>query len=151
VPTVVGVLDLVIFNVSRFTPALAPQVVLFALVGIPGAVAAITTLLETQVGDALRGRVFAAFTVSAFTVAEAAAACSAPALAADLAPRFSVLTVLTAHGAGYVLAGRAFAALVRRTRPRFRRQRVVRLPLGAAAGMVDPDHGLVEYQRRWNG
>jgi MFS family permease len=142
VPTVItttilfGLIDVVIFNTPRVTSALAPQLVLFVLVGIPGAIglAAMMTLLQSAVGDGLRGRVFAAF-----TVAEAAAALVGTAIAANLADRFGVFTVLTAQGLGYVVAGLAFAAAVRASR----RRAVVRMPIGGVA--ADPS---VALQRR---
>jgi MFS family permease len=143
IPTVItttvlfGLIDVVIFNTPRVTSALAPQLVLFVLVGIPGAIglAAMMTLLQTSVGDALRGRVFAAV-----TVAEAGAALVGTALAANLADRFGVFTVLTAQGLGYVVAGLAFAIAVRPSR---RRAAVVRMPIGGVA--ADPS---VALQRR---
>jgi MFS family permease len=142
IPTVItttvlfGLIDVVIFNTPRVTSALAPQLVLFVLVGIPGAIglAAMMTLLQSSVGDGLRGRVFAAV-----TVAEAGAALVGTALAANLADRFGVFTVLTAQGLGYVVAGLAFAIA---TRPS-RRGAVVRMPIGGAT--ADP---RVALQRR---
>jgi MFS family permease len=142
VPTVItttvlfGLVDVVIFNTPRITSALAPQLVLFVLVGIPGAIglAAMMTLLQSAVGDSLRGRVFAAV-----GVVESGAALVGTALAASLADRFGVFTVLTAQGLGYVVAGLAFAAVVRPAR----RPALVHLPMGGVA--ADP---TVAYQRR---
>jgi MFS family permease len=141
IPTVItttvlfGLVDVVIFNTPRITSALAPQLVLFVLVGIPGAIglAAMMTLLQSAVGDWLRGRVFAAV-----GVAESGAALVGTALAASLADRFGVFTVLTAQGLGYVVAGLAFSAVVRPARPA-----LVHLPTGGVA--ADP---AVAYQRR---
>lgn len=151
VPTVVtgfalfGLIDVAIFNLPRFTPALAPQLVLFALVGIPGsmALAGAMTLLQTEVVDELRGRVFAAF-----GLLEAAASLVGALAAAGLTERLGVFTVLTAQGAGYLVAALAFAALVRSRRvgPRRGRGRIV-LPgrdLATAGASRDA------FQRRWN-
>jgi MFS family permease len=152
--TLFGVIDTVIFNLPRFTPALAPQLVLFALVGIPGtlALAGAMTLLQAEVGDALRGRVFAAF-----GVAQSAASLVGAAIAAGLTDRFGVFTVLTAQGLGYIVAAIAFAAIVGVPTavvraPRLRRRRaVVRAPIEGLPGQADPVLSMAAFQRRWNG
>jgi MFS family permease len=145
IPTVItttmlfGLVDVVIFNTPRITSALAPQLVLFVLVGIPGAIglAAMMTLLQSAVGDWLRGRVFAAV-----GVAESGAALVGTALSASLADRFGVFAVLTAQGLGYVVAGLAFAAVVRPAR----RPALAHLPTGGVT--ADP---TMAYQRRCRG
>jgi MFS family permease len=106
-----GAIDLVIFNYPRRSTGLAPEIALFVLVGMPGALmtAGVMTLLQTEVDDCHRGRVF-----SAAMVAESAAALVGAAFAATVTGTFGVVNVLTAQGAAYVLAGLAFAALVRR-------------------------------------
>ena len=105
-----GVVDLAIFNYPRLSAALAPEVIMFIIVGVPGALflAALMTLLQTEVADGHRGRVFA----TAMTV-EAGAALVGSAIAAGLTDRFGVINVLTAQGAAYVFAGLAFWLLVR--------------------------------------
>jgi MFS family permease len=58
-----GIIDLMIFNYSRFLPGVLPALVLFIIVGIP-VVALVTgfdTLLQTSVEDRFRGRVLGAF------------------------------------------------------------------------------------------
>jgi MFS family permease len=142
VPTVVaaftlfGVIDTVIFNLPRFTPALAPQLALFALVGIPGAfgIAAAMTLLQAEIADVLRGRVFAAF-----GVVQAGAALVGASVAATLTDRLGVLVVLTVQGLGYVVAALLFGRLVRSARSARRPRRRVVLPVArpsASAGMA---------------
>lgn len=61
-----GLIDLVIFNYSLFFPSFLIGVVLFILVGIPGAgsFASLMTLLQTSVSDEYRGRLFGAFTTT---------------------------------------------------------------------------------------
>jgi MFS family permease len=147
VPTVVagtmlfGLVDLVIFNLPRVTPALAPQLALFVLVGIPGAIslAAMMTLLQSAVEDGLRGRVFAAF-----GDAEAAASLVGTAVAASLADRFGVFTVLTAQGAGYVVAGLAFVLVVRAAN----RRKSTAVVLPGVHVTADPKFALAANQRR---
>lgn len=108
-----GVVDLVIFNYPRWFAALGPEIAFFVLVGLPGAmlIAGMMTLLQTEVDDARRGRVFATA-----MVAESAAALVGAALAASLTNALGVVNVLTVQGAAYVLAGLAFAALAPRSR-----------------------------------
>ena len=147
VPTVVtaftlfGLIDTVIFNLPRYTPALSPQLVLFALVGIPGAVgiAAAMTLLQSEIGDALRGRVFAAF-----SVVQAGAALLGASIAASLTERLGVIVVLTVQGLGYIVAAIAFGLLVRPPRPR---RRGVRLPASGPCATA----GMAGLQRQFNG
>lgn len=61
-----GLLDLLIFNYSLFYPGFLIGVVLFILVGIPGAgsFASLLSLLQTSVPDEYRGRLFGAFTTT---------------------------------------------------------------------------------------
>lgn len=107
---VFGLLDLAIFNYPVFFPGFALAIILFVLVGVPGAGAmtGITTMLQTAVGDAYRGRVFAVFgTVTALT------GMAGTALAGFLGDRVGVITVLNIQGFGYVLAGAVALLLLR--------------------------------------
>src|SRR6266540_2791037 len=109
---VFGLVDIVIFNYPRWYTEVWPGVALMAVVGVPGAVmlAAFMTILQTEVDDAFRGRVF-----SAAMVTQAGAMLAGTAIAATLTSRFGVIAVLTAQGAGYVLGGACFALLARRS------------------------------------
>ncbi len=61
-----GLIDLVIFNYSLFLPGFLLGVVLFMVVGIPGAgsFSSLMALLQTSVSDEYRGRMFGAFTTT---------------------------------------------------------------------------------------
>ena len=109
-----GTIDLLIFNYPRWFAEFGPVVVLFVLVGIPGAIAsaAYFTLLQTEVPDELRARVF-----SGLILLEGGAGLIGAALAAALTGKFGVINVLTAQGAAYVLSALAFVLVIRRTRP----------------------------------
>jgi len=123
-----GAVDLVIFNYPRWATAIGPELALFVLVGIPGAVliAGAMTLLQTEVADALRGRVFAVA-----GVLQAGGMLAGTGLAATLTDRVGVLTMLTIQGLGYVLAGIWFIASVR-----------VEAPAGLATEVTGHDHAL---------
>ncbi|GIH06580.1 MFS transporter [Rhizocola hellebori] len=106
-----GVIDVIIFNYPRWFEAFSPVVVLFVLVGIPSAImtAAAFTMLQTEVADGLRARVF-----SAILVVEALSSLIGATLAGTLTERFGVINVLTGQGAAYLLATFAFAWFLRR-------------------------------------
>ncbi|HCU52626.1 MAG TPA: MFS transporter, partial [Micromonosporaceae bacterium] len=108
-----GTIDLMIFNYPRWFAEFGPVVVLFVLVGVPGAIAtaAYFTLLQTEVPDELRARVF-----SGLILLEGGAGLVGAALAATLTGRFGVINVLTAQGAAYVLSALAFVLVLRRNR-----------------------------------
>ncbi len=61
-----GLIDLVIFNYSLFFPSFLLGILLFILVGVPGAggFASLISLLQTSVSDDFRGRLFGAFTTT---------------------------------------------------------------------------------------
>lgn len=103
-----GAVDLVIFNYPRWFTALTGEIALFVLVGIPGAVliAGAVTLLQTEVADAFRGRVFAVV-----GVVQSGAMLIGTAIAASVTASLGVITVLTIQGAGYVVAGVLFRLL----------------------------------------
>jgi predicted MFS family arabinose efflux permease len=109
-----GTIDLLIFNYPRWFEPFFPVVALFVLVGLPAAImtAAAFTLLQTEVADGLRARVF-----SAILVVEALGGLIGAVLAGTLTERFGVINVLTGQGAAYVLAALAFALFIRRTAP----------------------------------
>lgn len=108
-----GTIDLLIFNYPRWFAEFGPVVVLFVLVGVPGAIAtaAYFTLLQTEVPDELRARVF-----SGLILLEGGAGLIGAALAATLTGRFGVINVLTAQGAAYVLSALAFVLVLKRNR-----------------------------------
>jgi MFS family permease len=105
-----GFIDLMIFNYPRWYPEVWPGVALMALVGVPAAltIAGFMTILQTNVGDAYRARVF-----SAAMVIQAGSMLGGTAVAATLTDRLGVVTMLTAQGAGYVLSSLWFAYLTR--------------------------------------
>lgn len=98
---VFGLVDLAIFNYPRWDTTLWPVLVMFFLVGIPAGVgyAVMVTLLQIQTPDRLRGRVFAVI-----AVCQAVAGMLGATVAGLLGRTVSVLDLLTAQGAGYVLA-----------------------------------------------
>jgi hypothetical protein len=106
-----GLTDIAIFNYPRWYTGVWPGVALMVVVGVPGAVlmAAFMTIIQTDVHDAFRGRVF-----SAAIVIQSATMLAGTALAATLTDRLGVITMLTAQGAGYVLGGLCFALMIRR-------------------------------------
>jgi Na+/melibiose symporter-like transporter len=108
-----GLIDIVIFNYPRWLPEVWPGVALMALVGVPGALimAGFMTILQSEVGDAYRGRVF-----SAAMVVQSMAMLAGTGLAATLTDRLGVIPVLTAQGAGYAIGGVCFGLLARRAR-----------------------------------
>jgi MFS family permease len=106
-----GLGDLAIFNYPRWDTTLWPVVMMFLAIGIPAAVGypAMLTLLQIQSPDRLRGRVFAVL-----AVCQAAAAMLGAAVAGALGQTVSVVNLLTAQGAGYVLAGTLIRVLAGR-------------------------------------
>ena len=108
-----GLLDLAIFNYPAVLPGYLPAIILFALVGIPGVgfITGLTTLVQTTVADAYRGRVFgAAMTTRALL------SLLGTALAGMLARPLGIVTMLNVQGAGYVVAGLAALVLLRGVR-----------------------------------
>jgi predicted MFS family arabinose efflux permease len=106
-----GLVDVAIFIYPLWFPWFAPVVIMFALAGLMSVpmLTGLVTMLQTEVADAIRGRVFAAF-----MFASSAAALIGAGLAGTLTDRFGVITVLTVQGAAYVVAGVVFAAAVHR-------------------------------------
>jgi MFS family permease len=106
-----GLIDLVIFNYPRWFTGIAPVLLLFVVVGVPGAVgyAARLTILQTAVADAFLGRVFAVAGVLA-----AAGMLIGATVGGALAEGLGVVNLLTIQGLGYVIAGLLAAVLLRR-------------------------------------
>ena len=103
-----GLIDVVIFNYPRVSTAIVPELLMFALVGIPGVFggAAVMTIVQTAVPDARIGRVF-----SVVFVASATAQLIGAGIASALVEWFGVMTVLTLQGLGYVVGGLSFAVI----------------------------------------
>lgn len=96
-----GLIDLAIFNYPRCGTALWPVIVLFFLIGAPGAIgyAAMITLFQAELPDGVRGRAFAVI-----GVCSALAGMVGAGIAGALGQTVSAVDLLTAQGSGYVLA-----------------------------------------------
>jgi MFS family permease len=108
-----GVIDLIIFNYPVFLPGITVALVLFVLVGIPAAGfgASFSTLLQSNVEDAYRGRVFGAFdTTFALMMLVGMGFAS---ITGDI---FGIVPVINVQGFGYVAAG-LLALVMLRPRP----------------------------------
>lgn len=97
-----GLLDLVIFNYPAFFPGFTLALILFVMVGLPIAAysASISTLLQNQVSDEYRGRVFGALNTSIALLILAGMGFAS--VAGDLV---GIVPVINIQGYGYVLAG----------------------------------------------
>lgn len=97
-----GLIDLAIFNYPAFFPGFVLAIVLFILVGLPSAGfgASFSTLMQTNVDDAYRGRVFGALntTFALLTLIGMG-------LASTLDDLVGIVPVINIQGYGYVLAG----------------------------------------------
>ncbi|MCI0399629.1 MAG: MFS transporter [Chloroflexi bacterium] len=97
-----GLIDLAIFNYPAFIPGITLALVLFVLVGLPGAgfSASITTLLQNDVADDYRGRIFGALntTFALLTLGGMGLA----SVAGDIV---GIVPVINIQGYGFVLAG----------------------------------------------
>lgn len=104
-----GLLDLAIFNYPAFLPGITIALILFVLVGIPGAgfSGSFSTLAQSHVEDAYRGRIFGAFdTTFALMMLFGMGFAS---VSGDV---FGIVPVLNIQGYGFVVAGLlAFVAL----------------------------------------
>jgi predicted MFS family arabinose efflux permease len=109
--TLFGLVDLAIFNYPRWFEGIGPVLLMFAIVGVPGAFgfAAVMTILQTSVADAYLGRLFAVLGVLA-----SAGALVGATVGGVLGGRLGVVNLLTIQGAGYVVAGLAAGVLLRR-------------------------------------
>ncbi|MFN8501274.1 MFS transporter [Kouleothrix sp.] len=117
-----GLIDLAIFNYPAFLPGFLPAVALFVAVGIPGVVfsAGRSTLLQSAVADAYRGRVF-----GTYAMAGALMALLGTTLAGTFGDKAGVVTVLNIQGCVYVLAGIIVPGLLGGAR----RANVLKLPV----------------------
>jgi MFS family permease len=97
-----GLIDLMIFNYPAFLPGIAIALVLFVLVGIPGAgfSGSFSTLAQRHVEDGYRGRIFGAFdTTFALMMLVGMGFAS---VTGDL---FGIVPVINIQGYGFVAAG----------------------------------------------
>lgn len=97
-----GLVDLAIFNYPALLPIIGPALVLMAVAGVPasGFGAGYATLVQTNVADALLGRVFGTMnTVSALTLLAGMAA------AGVLGDLVGIVPVINTQGVVYILAG----------------------------------------------
>jgi predicted MFS family arabinose efflux permease len=97
-----GLIDLAIFNYPAFIPGFTVALVLFVVVGLPGAGinASFSTLLQSSVADEYRGRIFGALntTLALLTLIGMGFA----SLAGDI---LGIVPVINIQGYGYVTAG----------------------------------------------
>lgn len=97
-----GLIDLAIFNYPALIPGFTLALVLFVLVGLPGAAysASISTLLQNQVQDEYRGRVFGALSTTMSLLVLVGMGFAS--VAGDI---LGIVPVINVQGFGYVLAG----------------------------------------------
>jgi MFS family permease len=97
-----GIIDLMIFNYPLFFPGYLIAVVLFVLVGIPGAgsFASMMTLLQTSVQDDYRGRLFGAYTTVFGVITLIGMG-----FASTMGDVLGVIPVINIQGIVFVLAG----------------------------------------------
>ncbi len=109
---VFGALDLVLFLYPLVLGGVWPAAVVITLVGLPGAAltAGMLTVFQLATTDQVRGRVF-----GALTTAQNAAMLAATLVAGALADHLGIITVITAQGALYVLAGVVVLGVLRPT------------------------------------
>jgi MFS family permease len=104
-----GAIDLLTFNYYRVIPGLAPGLILMAIVGPPVAalITGVTTLLQTSVEDAYRGRV-----IGAYTALGALSSLIGAGLGGALGDRLGIVTMLNIQGVAYCVAGLIALALL---------------------------------------
>ncbi len=107
---VFGVLDVLIFNYPRWSTVLWPELVLFALVGIPAVLsqAALMTLLQTAHPGEVLGRIF-----SVALMLGALATFAGASIAGTLALKAGVINVLTVQGTVQIFAALLFWLIAR--------------------------------------
>jgi MFS family permease len=119
-----GLIDLTAFNVPGLGAPFVAVVVLFFLVGIPGAMSFPTmfSVIQTRVPDAYRGRVLGAlFTTSSLL------ALVGLGIAGTLTVPLGTLTILNIQGVAYTVAGVAMLVLLTRAMAAERRKEPVAL------------------------
>jgi MFS family permease len=103
--TVFGIIDLVIFNYSRWFPGIEIALALFIIVGVPavGVGAGFNALLQSGVEDRYRGRIFGTLemVISLFSLLGMIAA-------GTLSDHLGIVTVINVQGCGYIVAGALF-------------------------------------------
>jgi MFS family permease len=106
-----GLGDLAIFNAPRWDSALWPLITLFFAIGIVAGAGypPLITLFQLAAPDRMRGRMFAVL-----AGAQAAASIAGAAAAGALGGRVSPVSLLTAQGAGYVVAAATLRAVAGR-------------------------------------
>lgn len=107
---VFGLIDLAIFNYPAFFPGIAIALVLFVVVGLPGAAfgASYSTLLQSSVEDEYRGRIFGALNTTF-----ALLMLGGMGLASVAGDVLGIVPVINIQGYGYVMAGLLALALLR--------------------------------------
>jgi predicted MFS family arabinose efflux permease len=97
-----GLIDLAIFNYPAFFPGFTIALVLFVVVGLPGAAfgASFSTLLQSGVADNYRGRIFGALntTFALLTL-------GGMGLASVAGDALGIVPIINIQGYGYVAAG----------------------------------------------
>ncbi len=108
-----GIIDLAIFNYPLFFPGFAIAVVLFIVVGLPGAGlnASFMTLLQNSTTDAYRGRIFGAFTTTF-----ALLTLGGMTFASTLGDRIGIVPVINIQGYVFVIGGMLGLLLLPRIR-----------------------------------
>jgi len=106
-----GLIDLAIFNYSAFFQGFWIALVLFVVVGLPGAAfsASFSTLLQESVADEYRGRIFGALNTTF-----ALLMLLGMGFASVAGDRLGIVPVINIQGYGFVLAGLLALALLQR-------------------------------------
>jgi MFS family permease len=97
-----GLVDLAIFNYPAFFPSFTIALILFVIVGLPGAGfgASFSTLLQSNVADRYRGRIFGALNTTAALLTVVGMG-----FASVAGDKVGIVPVINIQGYGYVLAG----------------------------------------------
>jgi MFS family permease len=113
--TVFGLIDLLIIDIHLFLPGLFLFFFLFVLVGIPGTGMMVSafSLLQSEVEDTLRGRIF-----GAYMTVRALMTLIGMALAGALGDRLGATLMLNIQGGVYALSGLFVLVALRSVVPR---------------------------------
>lgn len=97
-----GLVDLAIFNYPAFFPGFTIALILFVIVGLPGAgfSASFSTLLQSNVADRYRGRIFGALNTTAALLMLVGMG-----IASIAGDRVGIVPVINIQGYGFVAAG----------------------------------------------